>query len=150
MPSAGSTNAPPSQPTVFIDRNSGGRAFKAILEGAGLTVVLHDDQFPPKTPDEAWIQEVGQRGWLAVTGDNAITCSPIALHHIRHSRLHLFILLGLNGATADGKAQCIISASSQMQRLAATHGPPAVWRIGRDGVARRVEFGQILARKRRG
>jgi hypothetical protein len=150
MPSAGSTNEPPSQPTVFIDRNSGGRAFKALLERAGLTVVLHDEQFAPKTTDEAWIQEVGQRGWLAVTGDNAITRSAIALHHIRHSRLHLFILHGLNGATADGKAQCIINASAQMQRLADAHVPPAIWRIGSDEVARRFDFRPILARKRRG
>jgi hypothetical protein len=39
---------PPRLP-VFIDRNSGGRLFKGLIEQAGIEVHLHDEQFRHKT-----------------------------------------------------------------------------------------------------
>jgi hypothetical protein len=31
------------KPTLFIDRNSGGRLFKALIVASGIHVVLHDE-----------------------------------------------------------------------------------------------------------
>jgi hypothetical protein len=77
MPSAGATGSRPEPPTLFIDRNSGGRSFRAALQAANIEVVLHDEVFSRTTPDEIWIAEVGQRGWLAVTAPDAnrVRCS---------------------------------------------------------------------------
>ena len=61
MPSAGASASPPERPTLFVDRNSGGRSFKAMLESAGVPVVLHDDVFQRTATDEEWITTVGKK-----------------------------------------------------------------------------------------
>ncbi|MBC8041359.1 MAG: hypothetical protein H7Y06_12510 [Opitutaceae bacterium] len=151
MPSAGPTDtAEASRPPVFIDRNSGGRLFKGLIEAAGIRVVLHDEQFKHKTEDPDWLAKVGKSGWLLVSGDNATTSQPLFLFQLEATRAHVFILLGLNGASAENKAACVINAYSKMCELAASEEPPAIWRIGKDGVARRFDFRKTLERMRRG
>jgi hypothetical protein len=44
----------------FTDRDLGKR-FPEILRSSGLTVERHGDHFAPDTPDEVWLQAVGQR-----------------------------------------------------------------------------------------
>lgn len=149
MRSAGATDSRPDQPTIFIDRNSGGRSFKAALEAKGIRIVLHDDEFARDVPDETWISEVGKRGWIAITGDNAITRSPLALLHLSRSKLILFVLHGLNGATREGKAECILASYEKMAELLQASEPPKIWRIGKDGVARAFDFEKVLGRARR-
>lgn len=149
MPSAGASASPPERPTLFVDRNSGDRSFKAMLESAGVPVVLHDDVFQRTATDEEWITGVGKKGWIAVTGDNAITRDPLAVHHLSRSKLHLFVLLGLNGVAPSAKAESITRAYDKMAELARSHAPPGIWRIGRDGVARAFDFRKILTRMQR-
>ena len=146
---AGAIDSRPDRPTIFIDRNSGGRSFKAAIEAKGIRVVLHDEVFARDVPDEAWIAEVGKLGWIAVTGDNAITRSPLALHHLSRSKLFLFVLHGLNGATREGKAECILARYEKMAELVQSSQPPKVWRIGKDGVARPFDFKKVLLRMQR-
>lgn len=152
MPSAGLTGTPteePSPPPIFIDRNSGGRAFRAIIESSGIRVVLHDDIFTPKTEDPAWLAKVGESGWLIVTGDDATTRQPLFLFQLEASQAHVFVLLGLNGTSAEKKAACIVNAFPLMCRLAAEQPPPAVWRIGKDGKARAVDVTGTLIKMRK-
>ncbi|MCU0770495.1 MAG: hypothetical protein MUE94_01825 [Verrucomicrobia bacterium] len=120
-----------------------------MLQAANIEVVLHDEVFSRTTPDEIWIAKVGQRGWLAVTGDKAITHDPLALYHLSRSKLYLFILHGLNEATPDAKAQCIRKSYAKMISLAEGNAPPRLWRIGLDGHARSFDFQSTLARMRR-
>lgn len=143
---------PESQrPTVFIDRNSGGRSFKALIEAADVPVVLHDERFPETTEDHAWLAALGRSGWLLVSGDNDTTSTPLFLQQLEVSRAHVFILLGLNGASREAKARCIVDAYPKMCELAAGAEPPVIWRIGRDGVARRFDFRRTLdAMRKRG
>lgn len=133
---------------VFIDRNSGGRSFKALLEAAGLSVVLHDEHFGHTTEDHEWLAQVGRSGWLLVSGDDQTTRSRLFLEQLEASRAHVFILLGLNGASREAKAGCIIDTYQRMREIAARDEPPAVWRIGRDGIARRFDFKSTLRRMR--
>ena len=149
MPSAGASGSPPERPTLFVDRNSGGRSFKALLEARDIPVVLHDDVFHRTASDEKWITGVGEKGWIAVTGDNAITRDPLALHHLSRSKLHLFVLLGLNGVAPSAKAESITRAYGKMAELARSHAPPRIWRIGKDGVARAFDFRKTLTRMQR-
>ena len=145
MLSAGSTTPPePNGPTLFIDRNSGGRSFRALLEQAGVRVVLHDDLFPHTMADEDWLAAVANKKYLIVTGDDATTRSPLFVQRLNGSQAYVFVLLALNGLSADAKAQCILSAYPKMCELAASHEPPALWRIGRDGMARRFNHGKTL------
>jgi hypothetical protein len=152
MPSAGPTAAPHKPPrlAVFIDRNSGGRLFKGLIEQAGIEVHLHDDHFRRKTEDPAWLAQLGASGWLLVSGDNDVTRQPLFLHQLADSRAHVFVLLALNGASPTGKAECVVRAYETMCELAAETTPPALWRIGKDGVAREFDFLTTLERMKRG
>ena len=58
----------------FTDRDLGKR-FPEILRASGLNVERHADHFPPETPDEVWLEEVGKRGWIALTHDQRIRYS---------------------------------------------------------------------------
>lgn len=152
MPSAGPTAAPPEAPrfAVFIDRNSGGRLFKSLIERAGIEVHLHDEQFRKTTEDPDWLTQLGESGWLLVSGDDATTRLPLFLRQLAESKAHVFILHSLNGATPEGKAACIVDAYARMCALAAGHKPPALWRIGKDGAARSFDFRSTLERMKRG
>jgi hypothetical protein len=143
-------NASQPEPlTLFIDRNSGGRIFRDLLTAQGLRVVLHDDEFPQAAADEDWLAAVGQKGWVIITGDNATTKSPLFLQRLADSKAQVFILLGLNGQTAEGKARCILDHYARITALVAENEPPAMWRIGKHGVTHVVEFKAILQRMRR-
>jgi hypothetical protein len=139
----------PESPTLFIDRNSGGRIFRDLLTAQGLRVVLHDDEFPQAAADEDWLVTVGQKGWVTITGDNATTKSPLFLQRLADSQAYVFILLALNGLSADGKARCIIDSYPRIVELVSGNKPPALWRIGKHGVVHAVEFESILQRMRR-
>ena len=64
---ANSSSKPLSAHTFFIDRSLGQKIVAQALRDAGATVVVHDDRFPPDAPDEDWLHEVGQRGWIVLT-----------------------------------------------------------------------------------
>ncbi len=139
-----------SRPTVFIDRNSGGRSFKAIIEAAGIPVVLHDECFSDTTEDHDWLAKLGASGWLLVTGDDDTTRTPLFLHQLVASRAHVFMLRGLNGGSREDKARCIVDAYPTMCELAASNEPPTFWRVGKkDGVARVFDFRRTLAKMQR-
>jgi hypothetical protein len=152
MPSAGAIDAPCERPrfAVFIDRNSGGRLFKALIEKAGIEVHLHDERFPRTTEDPDWLTRLGESGWLLVSGDDATTRAPLFLRQLAASKAHVFILRGLNGASPQDKAAWVVRAYNRMCELADTTPPPALWRIGKDGVARAFDFRGTLERMKRG
>lgn len=139
----------PEPPTFFIDRNAGGHSFRDLLKASGLNVVLHDDEFPRTAADQDWLLAVGSRNWIVVTGDKAITSSPLFLKRLAESRTFVFIVYRLNGATPEGKAQSILDASETMIRLTHQRVPPAVWRIGKDGKPREFDFRRVLAQRHR-
>ena len=146
------SDLPPESPTLFIDRNSGGRTFRDILTNAGLRVVLHDEEFPQTAADEDWLQAVGQKGWVIITEDKATTTSPLFLQRLSRSSASVFILMGLNGESAEGKARCIIGLFPKIEELISQTKPPAMWRIGKQRSVRIIDFRTILqkmARNRR-
>jgi hypothetical protein len=114
---------------VFIDRNSGGRKFRGIVEKADIRVVLHDELFKITTADHVWLKRIGALGYMMVTGDIAIERSYIFLSDLRRSLAQVFILCDLNHATPEGRAQCIISAYPEMLRLVHSHSGPRLWKL---------------------
>ena len=149
MPSVGESPLQPSAPTLFIDRNSGGRTFRDLVVKAGIEVILHDEQFPQTMADEDWLGIVGNSGWLVVTGDNDTTRSPLFLQRLANSKAFVFVLLGLNGASREGKADCISKAYPTMRNLSQSEAAPFLWRIGKDDVSRPFDFRRVLARMHR-
>jgi hypothetical protein len=113
-----------------------------------LKVILHDDEFPQTAADEDWLLPVGEQGWIVITGDNATTSSPLFLLRLSKSKTFVFILHGLNGASAADKANCILKAYESMKRLISERHPPAIWRVGKDGVIREFDFRKVLVKMR--
>ncbi|WP_243095665.1 hypothetical protein [Thermus thalpophilus] len=65
----------PQGPIYFCDRNLG-KKFPYRLREQGLFVKLHDELFPPDTPDETWIPQVSAQGWVILTLDARIRYRP--------------------------------------------------------------------------
>jgi hypothetical protein len=143
------SSSPNESLTLFIDRNSGGRSFRDLLIEQGLKVVLHDEKFPQTAADEDWLMTVGEQGWVVVTGDNATTSSPLFLLRLSKTKAFVFILHALNGASASNKAGCILKAYKIIKQLTGEHHPPAIWRIGKDNIARRLAFQKVLVKMHR-
>lgn len=70
------------------------------------------------------------------------------LLELEEAKAFVFVLLGLNGATSEGKAACILKAYPEMVRLSRHVAPPALWRVGRDGAFRRFNLERVLVRWR--
>ena len=140
----------PPNPTLFIDRNSGGRKFKDLITAAGITVVLHDEHFTdPKTADDVWVEEISRLGWIMVTGDGKTRMSPLFLAALERSAARVFFLSALNGATYEGKAQCVIDAYEKMVKISTEREPPLFWQFNKGGEVYAVDFRSKLERYRR-
>ena len=57
--------------TVFFDRTCG-RSIPQALKLLGLDVEGHGEHFAHDTPDDVWLREVGERGWIVITNDQRI------------------------------------------------------------------------------
>jgi PIN like domain len=132
----------PHRPTLFIDRNSGGRIFRDLIANAiGVRVVLHDEHFRSQTvADEVWLKEIGDKGWIIITGDAATIGAPLFLAALKRSRARVFILNGLDGATREGKAQCVIDCYETIISICQKREPPLFWRINKEGGATHIDF----------
>jgi hypothetical protein len=139
----------PRKPVLFIDRNSGGRTFRALIENHGIMVKLHDEHFSTTTDDSEWLRKVGQRGWIMITGDAMVTRTPLFLLRLTQTRARVFILKGLNGATPEGKAQCVISCYERIVSICQTRQTPLLWRINKDGSQKEIDFRKHLANMKR-
>ena len=143
-----SYRVPDSNPSIFIDRNTGGKNFRLLLPPI-LTVVLHDDVFPQEkyktVPDEVWLKWVAENGHIIVTGDKATTRDPLFLKRLVETKVYCFVLLGLNGASPEGRAGCILSSLEKIKELLASSPPPALWKIAKDNrTANRCDHEKIL------
>jgi hypothetical protein len=77
----------------FTDRDLG-KQFPARLREAGLQVERHADHFAPDTPDEAWLPEVGRRGWVVLTHDERIRYKPNELSAVMRHGVRLLVVQG--------------------------------------------------------
>lgn len=70
---------PEQWPEFFVDRSLG----KSIVEGlraAGLTVRsmadVYGEERAQRLPDEVWLRDAGEKGWIVLTKDDAIRRRP--------------------------------------------------------------------------
>ena len=110
-----------------------------------MKVVLHDELFTQKTSDSDWLKTVSDLGYIMVTGDKQVTRQPLFLKQLSKSNAFVFVLLGLNGASPQGKAGCILSAMDKIKELITAEKPPGLWKISKDSKgAAKCDHEQIL------
>jgi hypothetical protein len=130
-------------PVFFLDRNFGRNIAPAALRQAGFTVEVMDDHFPPDTPDDVWLKEVGKRGWFVVTLDERIRYRRLEQDAVRLSKVGMFLLVRWKGSTGQALAEALIAARAGLMRLVAKQSRPFIAKVYRDGgVALWVPFTQ--------
>ena len=80
-------------PVFFTDRDLG-KQFPAALRAAGISVETHSDHFAHDSPDEEWLQAVGDRGWIILTHDQRIRYKRNERDAVMVSGLAMFVLVG--------------------------------------------------------
>jgi hypothetical protein len=84
---------------------------------------------------------------VIVTGDKDVTHRLLFLKQLVASKAYVFILYGLNGASPQGKAGCVLSSIDKITELMKSGEPPALWKIGKDNrTAHRCDHEKILAK----
>ena len=121
--------------TFFTDRDLG-NAFPAQLRASGLTVERHADHFLPGTPDEDWLRDIGQRGWVAVTRDTRIRYKPNEVAAVRLYRVALLVLVG-KAPHADLAANFVRTAE-RIETFLGRNPPPLIAKIYRPAPADRA------------
>ena len=124
----------------FTDRDLG-KQFGAILRSSGLTVERHTDHFAHDTPDEAWLAEVGRRGWIALTHDSRIRYKRDAV--MQHG-VALLVIVGK--APFPELARAFVMTLPRIERFLDSHNPPFIAKVYRpspSGAASIVSPGRI-------
>lgn len=112
----------------FTDRDLGKR-FPEILRSAGLTVERHADHFDEQTPDDAWLEVVGKRGWIALTHDRRIRYKPNELNAVMQHGVALLVIVGK--APFPDLARAFVTSLPVVEGFLYRHRPPFIAKVYR-------------------
>lgn len=116
----------------FTDRDLGSR-FPEILQDSGLTVERHADHFVHNAPDEAWLAEVGRRGWVALTHNSRIRYTPNELQAVVDHRASLLVIVG--HAPFPALADNFVATLPRIERFLERHSRPFIAKVYRPSPA---------------
>lgn len=68
------------------------RAVKELAKAQGIEVIHLSERFPRNTPDALWLSELGEEGWIVVSGDTRISRSKVERLAWHESELTVFFL----------------------------------------------------------
>ncbi len=112
----------------FTDRDLG-KTFAEILRSSGLTVERHHDHFAPDTADEAWLEAVGKRGWIALTHDRRIRYKPNERNAVMRHGVALLVIVG--AVPFPDLARAFVASLPGIERFLARHKPPFIAKVYR-------------------
>ena len=112
----------------FTDRDPGKR-FPEILTSGGLTVERHADHFAPGAEDEAWLEEIGKRGWIALTHDRRIRYKPNERDAVMRHGVGLLVIVG--AAPFADLAHAFVATRPRVEQFLAEHKPPFIAKVYR-------------------
>lgn len=116
----------------FCDRDLG-TTFPGVLKAAGLKVELHRDHFDPTVRDEAWLADIGLRGWVALTRDGRIRYKPNELAAVVRHNVSLLVLVGK--ARHSELAAAFVSTIPRIESFLLQHAPPFIGKVYRPAPA---------------
>jgi PIN like domain len=76
----------------FFFDNTFPRPIPAILNLLEVDATHLQDHFPEGTADGVWIPEIGNRGWVLVSGDHRIRKNPANRHALEKANLITYIV----------------------------------------------------------
>jgi len=98
-----------------------------------MTIVVHDDVFPPGTHDAVWLPHVGRNGWVVLTKDHRIRYRTGEREALLRANVRAFVLRSGN-LTGQQMAEAFLRALPRIERLLRDRAAPfiaGVWAEGR-------------------
>ncbi|NEQ97705.1 MAG: hypothetical protein F6K30_13465 [Cyanothece sp. SIO2G6] len=120
----------------FLDQNTLGRKFVQILREAGAKVEVLSDHFSKTTSDVEWLAEVGRRGWLVVTRDQAIGNDILEEIAVAQANVRMFAFVMGNASKAELERD-MGEAIAKMERFARSHKAPFIAKVYAYGKVRK-------------
>ena len=112
----------------FTDRDLG-KQFPEILRAAGLTVERHADHFAHNTADEVWLEEIGNRGWIALSHDHRIRYKPNERDAVMRHGVALLVIVGK--APFPDLARSFVNTLPRIEEFVKRHKRPFVAKVYR-------------------
>ena len=120
----------------FTDRDLGKR-FPEIMASTGLSVKRHDDLFPPDCPDEQWLAQIGESGWIAITHNARIRYMPNERDAVIRHRVSLLVVVGK--APLRELAENFVATMPRIAEFLERHHAPLIAKVYRPTPAERAE-----------
>ena len=118
-------------PVFFLDRNLGRYTVAQALRQAGAHVEIHDDYFPKDAKDEAWLHDVGQRGWIILTKDKRIRYRSHERTALLQANGRAFVIVARGDMAAHDVAEILLRALPAIHRFLARHAAPFIASVTR-------------------
>ena len=126
--------------TFFFDRSVGIAVPKALqLLRLVTPIEYHQDHFAPDALDDAWLPEVGERGWTVIGHDHSYHLRSNELAALVQYDIGCFYLWG-SEATRWDKMRCFARAYDRVVAADADTPKPFIYRVTRTGQLRSVPF----------
>ena len=90
------------------------------------------DHFAAGTPDEIWLEVIGQRGWFLITTDKHIRRRPLERDALKKYKVGAFFLLGKKMGRWDRIRQ-VVRVWHKILDKAVSDRPPFAYQIDRHG-----------------
>ena len=114
---------------MSIHRSRSRQTIPEILKSGGLTVERHADHFAHDTPDETWLEQVGKRGWIALTHDQRIRYKPNELRAVMQHGVALLVIVGK--APFPDLANSFVNSRSVIENFLRGRKPPFIAKVYR-------------------
>ena len=130
--------------TLFWDRNIGTTIPLALrrLSPPGVSIRFYQEEYlsaasAPELGDDAWLADVGEKGWFVVTQDQRLHINAPELEAIKQHNVGCFYLKGASDSRWDIFRRFVCSFDRIIGVAEDTPGP-FVYRIQRTGNLRRI------------
>lgn len=134
-----SKTAPPDAPKLFIDICAWSHPLGNALNELGAPYIALTQRFPANTPDEEWLQVVGEQGWILLTRDEKIRRRPNELQAFRDYGVVGFVLTAGNASAAD-TAALVTRLYPKLIRKAKAVKPPAMFTVTLVGTISQIKL----------
>jgi hypothetical protein len=126
-----------ASPEFFIDRSLGRLVVADALRKAGAAVHVMADVYGERIgqglPDEEWLRDAGERGWVVLMKDAKIRYRPAELQVVIDHDLRAFCLTNANLRGVE-MADRFVQNLSRIVRIAREKPGPYIYGVYSDGV----------------
>ena len=122
----------PDELVLFLDRSLGSRKISDYLRMRNMRVETHDTHFRVDERDEVWIELVGQKNWVAITGDKRLRHSEAARLSISRYSSRVIVLI-MKNVRAIEQAEILFQSRHRLWQFIKRTKPPYLAKLYRDG-----------------